>query len=143
METGRTDTTDERWPILEPVEIIERIEFRRRQPNRSRSSDIVFHFHDVETEGGFVDSAGKIQSKERETPGRERSANPVRPVSDRWLAPILKVTCFETHPFHRCSFLRAYFRRRFLPTCLPQEGIYVSCYPVFYCNANRVHRKKF
>lgn len=34
----------------------------------------------------------------------------VQPVSDRWPMPILKVTCFETHPFHRCSCLGFYER---------------------------------
>lgn len=41
---------------------------------------------------------------------KHRSLFHVQPVSDRWPMPILKVTCFETHPFHRCSCLGFYER---------------------------------
>lgn len=46
---------------------------------------------------------------------------------DRWLASILKLTCFETYLFHRCQFLDFYYEciylGWFLPTCLRKRDM--------------------
>lgn len=65
--------------------------------------------------------------------------------SDRWLASILKLTCFETHPFHRYQFLNFYYEHiRTLADFFPRayvEGIRVMLHDIL-CTT-REHRKKF
>ena len=122
---------------------------QRRQLNRWKSFDIVFFsfLHDVETEEEIKEDPSILskRSKPRNGTAGQEEREP-GPASIGSMASVdIESDMFWNTPLSSVlmsRFLRVYLGGGFFPRAY-QEGIYVSCYPVFYCNANRVHRKKF